>query len=542
MPLSSAPGVQNFVQNREPATTHANLVTRSITPQPQQQHRERSRQNDTQGGHHARSNSHNGASSKKELFRHDPESLKLQVPNTLRKTVSAIPQTHAINTGRGSGSNAAPKTRAPRQVGEPEVSAFDDTQSIHFDDSTSILDDANLTVQFGHDDHHQFPLDPPKTATREVYRRAHQEDSTRPHAGGHNIFLPANWKAQVEKEKRLQERHFGASLDTYHDHSQYDDRIYGDTEGEGYDEDGVYAGKKPHTWEDTPSRPRPGTEARLSPRPKLDTTKQQVRPSVADEPDSPPLPSRKGDLPQQLTTEPAQPQVVNRFKIRQSLDSPAQADQPKASNTTAMTATTIVEPQSRHNPPFSSKVSSYHDSSSEEDQPAGGEPSTKPPSINSSTINLPSGTKRPHSFLELDYDLEALKTKTFADLDSIPFNQDPALPSPQAVLDSNGNPMSLAAKLTNLSKMRPEDQTQLFRTHTDTEREETATWFLDKFRDDMRMLMRARVERRKVALRFEMLVKMRDRKLALKKADVQAELDALKKGGGELIAGRVRSC
>jgi len=71
--------------------------------------------------------------------------------------------------------------------------------------------------------------------------------------------------------------------------------------------------------------------------------------------------------------------------------------------------------------------------------------------------------------------------------------------------------------------------------------EETAAWFLERFRDDMQALMRARAERRKVALRFEMLVKMRDRKVVLKTADVQAELDALKKGGGELIAGRVRS-
>lgn len=427
---------------------------------------------------------------------------------------------------------------------KPEISAFDDTQSIHLDDSTSILDDANLTLQFGHDDNHQFPLDPPKTATREAYRRAHQEDPTRPHVGGHTIFLPANWKAQVDNEKRFQERQFGPNLDAYHGQTEYDDQIYGDAEGEGYDEDGVYSGKEPHSWEDTPSRPRPGTETRLSPRPKVDTTKQQVRPSVAEEADSPPLPSRKGSLPQQLATEPSQPQVVNRFKIRQSLESPAQVDEPKVSNTTAIATTTIREPQSRahNNPPFSSKVSSYHDSSSEEDQPADDEPSTKPPSINSTiAANPTSGTKRTHKSLELDYDIETLKTKTFTDLDNIPFGLDPALPLPQPALDANGNPMSLAAKLTNLSKMRPEDQTQLFRTQTDAEREETATWFLDKFRDDMQKLMRARAERRKVALRFEMLVKIRDKKVALKKADVQAELDALKKGGGELIAGRVRS-
>lgn len=118
MPLSSGPGVQHFVQNRESATSHANLVTRSITPQPQKQSRERSRQKHAQGGRHARSNSHNGASSKKELFRQDPESLKLQVPNTLRKTVSGIPQTESINTARGSSSNPVAKTRASRQVRE----------------------------------------------------------------------------------------------------------------------------------------------------------------------------------------------------------------------------------------------------------------------------------------------------------------------------------------------------------------------------------------------------------------------------------------
>lgn len=346
----------------------------------------------------------------------------------------------------------------------------------------------------------------------------------------------------MDKEKR---RHgpFGPSLDAYRGRSEYVNQVYGEAEGEGYDEDGEYADKEPHLWEDTPSRPRPGTEARASPRLKSETTKQQVPPSVTDEPDSPPLPTRRGDLPQPLAIEP-QPQVVNRFKIRQLVDTHTPIDPPKASitnNNATTTTTTILEPQPRthSNPPFSSKVSSYHDSSSEEDQPGDDEPSTKPPSITSTSRS--SGIKRPHSSIELDYDVETLKTKTFTDLDSIPFSLDPGLAPPQAALDSNGNPMSLGAKLTNLSKMRPADQTQLFRTQTDAEREETATWFLDKFRDDMQKLLRARAERRKVALRFEMLVKMRERKVSVKKDDVQAELDALKKGGGELIAGRIRS-
>lgn len=342
----------------------------------------------------------------------------------------------------------------------------------------------------------------------------------------------------MDKEKRFHGQ-FSPALDAYRGHSEYVDQVYAEAEAEGYDEDGEYADKEHHLWEDTPSRPRPGTETRPSPRPESDIPKQQIPPSMTDEPDSPPLPVRRRDLPQPLATEP-QPQVVNRFKIRQPLDAQTPIDQPKANNN-ATTTTTILKPQPRahNNPPFSSKVSSYHDSSSEEDQPAEDDPSTKPPSIISTTRS--SGTKRPHESLQLDYDVETLKTKTFADLDSIPFSLDPGLPPPQAALDSNGNTMTLGAKLTNLSKMQPEAQTQLFRSQTDAEREETATWFLDKFRDDMQKLLRARAERRKVALRFEMLVKMRERKVTVKKADVQAELDALKKGGGELIAGRIRS-
>ena len=86
--------------------------------------------------------------------------------------------------------------------------------------------------------------------------------------------------------------------------------------------------------------------------------------------------------------------------------------------------------------------------------------------------------------------------------------------------------------------MRSEDQRQLFRTQTDIEREQTAEWFLEKFKTDTRELMRLRLERRKVALRFEMEVKMRERKVKLKTSDVEADLEGLKKGGGELIAGR----
>lgn len=371
----------------------------------------------------------------------------------------------------------------------------------------------------------------------ESYGRSRQDHINKSSAAGHNILLSGDWKAQVDREKRLQ-RQFGPSLDAYHGHAEYADQAYGDAHNEGYEEEVEFADKEPLLWQDTPSRPRPGVETKLSPRPKVEGSKQhQARPSVVDDPESPPLPARKGDL-QHPNVEPL-PEVVNRFKVRQPLGADSPIDKPEANNND--TTTTILKPQSRNhnNPPFSSKVSSYHESSSEEDQAPDDKPSTKTPSV---TSTLPAiGTKRPHDAIELDYDAETLKTKTLTELDSIPFSLDPNLPIPPAALDSNGNTMSLGAKLTNLTKMRAEDQTQLFRVQTDAEREETATWFLDKFRDDMQKLLRARVERRKVALRYEMLVKMRERKVTVKKADVQSELDALKKGGGELIAGRIRT-
>lgn len=127
MPLASTsgPGVQHFVQNRESASSHAALTTRSITPQPQQQ-RDRSRQKHArpQNEQRARSNSHNGGSGKRELFAQYSESLKVQIPNTLRKTVSAIPQNETNNTGRGSSSNPVAKKRVSRQVSR-QVSTSD---------------------------------------------------------------------------------------------------------------------------------------------------------------------------------------------------------------------------------------------------------------------------------------------------------------------------------------------------------------------------------------------------------------------------------
>lgn len=121
MPLAG-PSVQNFVQNRESANTNGHLPTRSSTPQPQQQ-RERSRQRTVQDRRQARSNSQNGLHSRETL-----QNLKVEVPNTLRKTVSSIPQTLVANTGRRSNAHASARPQKSRLVRlkYPRVSPFAD--------------------------------------------------------------------------------------------------------------------------------------------------------------------------------------------------------------------------------------------------------------------------------------------------------------------------------------------------------------------------------------------------------------------------------
>ena len=181
--------------------------------------------------------------------------------------------------------------------------------------------------------------------------------------------------------------------------------------------------------------------------------------------------------------------------------------------------------------PFSSKVSSLHESSPEEDQPP-------PPAQVAESPRPQPGTKRPHQGEDTDFDPETLQKKTMADLDSIAFPTDPRFPTIKAAVDSNGTPLTLSSKLANLTNMEPENQSNLFRSLTDTDREQTAQWFLKKFRTDMQKLMEVRIDRRKIALKYEMEVKQRDRRVQVKREDVEQELGELKKGGNELVRGK----
>ena len=168
-----------------------------------------------------------------------------------------------------------------------------------------------------------------------------------------------------------------------------------------------------------------------------------------------------------------------------------------------------------------SKVSAYHEPSEEEQIPLP-EP------------QLAEGAfKRTHA--EIDYDYEDLKTKAFADIDQVAFLTDPrAFEVPQAV-DSNGTPMSLPQRLSNLKKMKADDQAALFQSMTDNENEEVGQWFVTQFQDNLKKLMERRLERRKIALKYELEARKRETEVHVKNGDLDEEFKQLRKGGGELI-------
>ncbi len=168
-----------------------------------------------------------------------------------------------------------------------------------------------------------------------------------------------------------------------------------------------------------------------------------------------------------------------------------------------------------------SKVSAYYEASEEEQVP---EPKMQPPEI---------VTKRSHA--DIDYDLEELKSKNCAALDQVPFLTDPRAPDAPVVADTNGNLMPLPQRLTRLKMMRPEDQASLFESLTDEDNETVGQWFVQQFQDSLKKLMERRLDRRKLALKFELEARKRETEVQAKTSDVDEELKQLRKGGGELI-------
>jgi hypothetical protein len=144
--------------------------------------------------------------------------------------------------------------------------------------------------------------------------------------------------------------------------------------------------------------------------------------------------------------------------------------------------------------------------------------------------------KRPHA--DLDYDLETLHSKTYADLAQETFLKDPGMPPPPPQVDNFANPMTLSQRLARLSGLDQQGQATLFRSLSDGENEEVGQWFLSTLQEDLKKLMERRLERRKISLRYEMEVQKREAAVQRKRRDIEGELNELKSGGGKLIEGR----
>ena len=138
---------------------------------------------------------------------------------------------------------------------------------------------------------------------------------------------------------------------------------------------------------------------------------------------------------------------------------------------------------------------------------------------------------------EIDHDGKQLENMKFSDLEATPFLTDPRAAALEPPVDHNGAPMPLTTRLTNLTKLQPTDQTSLFRSLDDDENEQVGQWFVQTFQGDLKKLMEIRIERRKLALKYEMEVKKRETTVKAKASDFEMELADLRTGGGNLIKG-----
>lgn len=158
---------------------------------------------------------------------------------------------------------------------------------------------------------------------------------------------------------------------------------------------------------------------------------------------------------------------------------------------------------------------------------------------NTEPRSLPTN-KRSHDDMcnGLDYSLAELKDKKLSALQAEPFPQDPKAPAQSQPTDSVGNEMTLPQILENLSKMSGDTQRETFRTLTDEQWAKTGQWFVDKFQADLKRLMEIRLERRKIAMKYEDMIRRRQRLVEYHEADVKRELHELQTGGKQLVDGR----
>ncbi|KAH0836999.1 hypothetical protein AYO21_08808 [Fonsecaea monophora] len=523
MPLvSDKVNAKQYVQNRESVTHQSRPEQRSLTPQPNSG-RERSQQRHDEARRKLQQAGHNKENAEV-ISRRDAAKLKLDVPNTLTISNSKLAQL------AGQGAEAQEPTVVQHSIFSHSVehrhNAFDDTQSIHFDDSLSVAEEKTGRTKPSFSFHHNGSMPPIwNNADAPFHPPVHNFDGSKLLFGerAKNLGLPDDWQAQADAERVR--RGFEPVHGKRSSHTSNDPANYGeDDQTQGSDPDGDIEGTS--IVENTPSRTRMASEVKTTSKRGKEKAKRSHRHEDSTRRSSPKHRKSFSEIAPPVVVEPSGRQQINRFNVYKSLEKEPEMVLPDNLRPTIQ----MPQPHASlvHPPAFSSKMSSLHESSSDEEQfPAATEPDS--PRLTS---------KRHRAELDLDFDPEVLQTKSMADLDAIPFTQDPRWTAPEPALDANGTPLTLSTKLTNLTKMRPEDQRNLFKSLTDADREQTAEWFVEKFKADVQRLMTVRLERRKIALKFELEVKKREKQVEVKRGDVDQELAGLKKGGGELIRGK----
>lgn len=335
-----------------------------------------------------------------------------------------------------------------------------------------------------------------------------------------SMSLDPNWQRDADAERTRQglAPKFGTQGNAHEQlavsHNR-DDPIYGfdDDEAELSNEDLQELGNE------TPSRAMTAAPAKpVAPQKTKSQGKKQVQidpqstravTKPRDDRSSSPLPIQVYSAPVNV---PQQPQVqqsnlARHREYKQHLPVVAPPQEPSKPATTAG--------------PQVSKVAAYYETSEEEQMP---EPKMQPMEV---------VTKRSHA--EIDYDADELRHKKYEELDQVPFLTDPRVPGISDAMDPNGNPMPLPQRLVNLNKMHPKAQATMFQSLTDEDNEVAGQWFVQQFQDNLHKLVERRLERRKIALAYELEARKRETEVQAKMQDVDEELKQLRAGGTELI-------
>lgn len=146
--------------------------------------------------------------------------------------------------------------------------------------------------------------------------------------------------------------------------------------------------------------------------------------------------------------------------------------------------------------------------------------------------------KRSHDWtIQPEYSLEEMRCKKLSDFQEEPFLSSPKVKN-KHLDDSRQHEASFAFRLLKLSEYTQDEQRKIFQAQNDEEWIETGQWFVDRFQEDLENLLAVRLERRKIALKYEDKLRRRQKEVELAQSGVEKELRELESGGGELIRNR----